>query len=485
MNMRSAISRFAVSEDGAMLVFWGVTFVAILGIVAMSFDMGRIAITRTELQSYADHVALAAAGELDGQPDAIDRATAAAANLVADRKTYGSGDDALQGATDYTLTFLSDLPSSDTVATTAVTTDPAEAFYARVVVDSSEVELTFAASFSALSGAASPDNQANASAIAGYTQYACDVTPLMFCLPNAGYEADANIGKMIRLRSGGNGAAWGPGDFGFLDPNKIKVDPAGPCAGLSGGNLDRCLLAAEGQITQCFNQRGVDLEPGQKVGIMDAVFNVRFDIYKSTMNGKKNDPDYPPAPNVVKGIVPKGGGSCIGQNEEVSPDSVGMPRDDCFGTGGCGRYGDGDWSTGRIDYVNINYGGVDPHPGAGTRYQYYLDEIAAAGGPGSSTEILSGLSETGRPECSSNQSNDPDRRVVIAAGIDCATYGINGAATNVPVEEFFKIFLTEPVGDDGSSPPTVDIWGEIIGSAGGGGAGGSGGVFRDVVQLYR
>jgi len=204
------------------------------------------------------------------------------------------------------------------------------------------------------------------------------------------------------------------------------------------------------------------------------------------MNGKKNDPNYPPAPNVIKGIVPTGGGSCIGQNEEISTDTVGMPRDDCFGSGGCGRYGDGSWANGRANYVNVNYGGSDPHPTATSRYAYYLAEIAAAGGAGSNSDILSDLSENGRPQCSNNQSVDPERRVVIAAGIDCAANAINGAQTNVPVKEFFKVFLTEPAGDDGTSPPRVDIWVEIVGSAGGsGGAGGNSGIFRDVVQLYR
>lgn len=493
MRIVPHIKRFASDEDGTMLVVWGMSFVVILGIVAMSFDMGRVAVTQTELQSFADNVALAAAGELDGESDAITRATAAAANMISDRKTYGSGDDALAGAADYTLTFLSDLPDSDGSIISATTTDPVDAIYAHVQVDSSTVELTFAAAFSALTDAENaPDNTVGASAVAGYTQYACDVTPLMFCLPNPNYSADANIGKMINLRAGGNGAQWGPGAFGFLDPPKVKVDPSGPCGGLSGVKLDACLLGAEGVITQCFNQRGVDIEPGQKVGIEDAIFNTRFDIYKSTMNGKKDDPAYPPAPNVIKGIVPKGGGSCIGQSEEIS-NTVGMPRDDCFFSGTCTRFGDGNWSGERLKYVAKNYGGHDPHSTATTRYQYYLDEIDAAGGAGSSTSILSGvdedgdpLQETGRPQCSSNQSNDPDRRVVIAAGIDCAAHGIRGAARNVPVKEFFKIFLTEPVGDDGTSPPRVDIWGEIIGSAGGyGGDGGNSGLFRDVVQLYR
>ncbi|SLN73308.1 hypothetical protein ROA7450_04113 [Roseovarius albus] len=480
------IKRFATDEDGTMLVIWGMSFVVILGIVAMSFDMGRVAVTQTELQSYADNVALAAAGELDGENDAITRATAAAANLISDRKTYGSGGHTLAGESDYTLTFLSDLPDSDGSIISATTTDPADAIYAHVQVNSSTVELTFAAAFAALTDADNaPNNTVRASAVAGYTQYACDVTPLMFCLPNTNYKADNNIGKMIRLRSGGNGAAWGPGAFGFLDPSKVKVDPEGPCGGLNGVKLDACLLGAEGVLTQCFNQRGVDIEPGQKVGIEDAIFNTRFDIYKSIMNGNRNDPDYPPAPNVIKGIVPKGGGSCIGQNEEISTDTLGLPRDTCFEAGTCSRYGDGNWAAGRVDYVDTNYGGVDPHPGAATRFQYYLDEIAASGGAASSSDILSGLSENGRPQCSNNQSADPERRVVIAAGIDCSANAINGAKTNVPVKEFFKIFLTEPVGDDGTSPPRLDIWGEIVGSAGGSGNGGNSGLFRDVVQLYR
>ncbi|MBY6139534.1 Tad domain-containing protein [Leisingera daeponensis] len=485
MRLNMHIRQFARGDSGTMLVTWGLTFVVLLGIAAMSFDLGRTGITRSELQAFTDNVALAAAGELDGKDDAITRARAAAANLISDRKTFGTGGSLLSGDTDYTLTFYSELPEDDTAVLTAVTGDPAEAVFVRAEAAPSTVGAYYGAAFAALTGTTRPNEQARASSVAGFTQYACDITPLMFCIP-PGFSADASIGEMILLRSGGNGSAWGPGDFGFLDPAKVLVDDDGPCAGLNGAQLDACLLGAEGSITQCFSQRGVDIEPGQKVGIRDAIFNVRFDIYKAIMNGKRNNPDYPPAPNVIKGVVPNGGGSCIGSNEEVSPDTVGLPRDDCFGSGGCSRYGDGNWAAGRAAYVDTNYGGTDPHPGASTRYEYYLEEINAAGGPGGNGSILSGLSETGRPVCSPNQSADPQRRVVIAAGIDCTANPISGSTTDVPVEEFVKLFLTEPVGDDGASPPTVDIWGEVVGSAGGG-AGGTGdaGIFRDVVQLYR
>jgi hypothetical protein len=172
-----------------------------------------------------------------------------------------------------------------------------------------------------------------------------------------------------------------------------------------------------------------------------------------------------------------------------------MPKDDCFVAGTCSRFGDGNWSTGRQQYVNWHYTGADPHSGANTRYKYYLAELGTATG----TPILSGngwdgqpLQETGRPQCSPNVSPDPDRRIVIAAAINCDTDGdgnpdFNGRSASIPVEEFFRLFLTQPVGTNGASPPTLDLWAEVVGSAGGAGAGSStqGGIFRDVVQLYR
>ena len=487
MPIVDKIKSLIKTEDGTILVFWGVSFAVLFGIIALSFDIGRVSATRSELQSYADHVALAAAGELDGNADSITRAMSAASTLISDTQTYGNGTKALAGAANYGLTFYASLPASDTDAVAGgITTDPADAIYARVAVTQQTVDLTFSAAFSALTGNTGVDNNATAVAIAGYTQYACDITPLMFCIPNPSFSADDNVGDMILLRSGGSGAAWGPGDFGFLDPGGFEIDGAGPCSGLNGANLTKCLIGAENNITQCFAQRGVETEPGQKVGIENAAFNVRFDIYAASMNSKKNDADYQPAPNVIKGIVPNGGGSCIGNNENPSPDTVGLPHDDCFGAASCSRHGDGNWSLGRANYVAVNYGGTDPHLAASTRYEYYKAEIDAAGGGGSSTDILSGLAETGRPMCSSNQSPDPKRRVVIAAGIDCTANPLNGHESNVPVHEFVELFITEPVGSNGASPPTFDFWVEVIGSAGGGGGGsGSSGIFHDVVQLYR
>ncbi len=474
-------------ETGGILVFVAVALAVMLGMVALSFDLGRMAITQTELQSFADSVALSAAGELDGNASAITRATTAAA-LIADTKTFGSGDATLQGAVDYQLTFLSALPASDTAATSAVTTNPRNAVYVRVDVNQSEVGLTIGAAFFALMGTPGIDTNVGARAVAGFTQYACDVTPLMFCLPNTGYRAESHVGEMIRLRASGQGASWGPGDFGFLDPAGVAIDPLGPCAGLSNQQLDRCLIGSVGGATQCYALRGVDTEPGQKVGIENALFNVRFDIFRTVMNNRSNNPNYAPAPNVIKGIVPRG--NCNWANPDPSPNTVGLPRDTCFATntcGGNGRFGNGNWTTGRTNYVNVNYGGTDPHPTAPTRYQYYLAEIAAHGGAGSATPILTGRAETGRRMCATTQSADTERRVVIAAGIDCGANPIAGRTRGVPVQQFFRLFLTEPVGADAGNPSAIDLWAEIVGPASvdGTGVGNTGGIIRDVVQLYR
>lgn len=528
MTTRTATSQFRASEDGTIAILWGVSLMVFFGFAALIFDVGRMNSTHGELQAFADSVALTAAGELDGANDAITRATAAAQNLISDSQTFATGGSLLSGPAHYTLTFHSALPANDTTPLGAsATTDPAEARFAQVVVTPRTLAMNFATVLDQLLGGGPNPIVASigAEAVAGFTIDACDITPLMFCLPPGTFTAapapgqPSAVGQMIRLRSGGNGAAWGPGDFGFLDP--AKADLGATCNGLSGVNLLICLVGAELNVTQCFSQRGVDTEPGQKVGIEDAIFNARFDIFKSTMNNKKNDPNYPPAPNVIKGIVPNGGGSCIGQNEALSTNSVSLPRDNCFYSGTCShndRIGDGNWAANKDNYLLTNHGlddggnGGVPNDGipdtmpnmapyyasvpaqyTNTRYGLYLAELAMlnarlADADPTNDSILLNRDESGLQQCSSQVSQQgARRRVLIAAGIDCVANPINGYETDVPVQEFFEVFLTEPVGDDGVSPPTLDIWVEVIGSAGGTGlsAAGTGGIFRDVVQLYR
>ncbi|CUJ98719.1 Flp pilus assembly protein TadG [Ruegeria denitrificans] len=512
MRLESVISHFAKDERGTVAILWGTALIAFLGFFAITLDVGRLNSTHAELQSFADNVALAAAGELDGQPDAITRAANAAANLISDSQTFANGPTALSGVSDYTLTFHSALPVSDLTPLGAdLTTDPREAKFAHVVLTPKSVSMNLASALDKmLGGSGFAGVNISPEAVAGYSKAACDISPLMFCLP-PNWETTLNVGDQMLLRSGGNGTAWGPGNFGFIDLDHFH-DTSGVCAD-EGGNKLACLIAAQDQITQCALTNGLDTEPGQKVGITNAAFNVRFDIYRSVLNGEKNNVDFAPAPNVIKGIQKKGGGSCIQGNEEATIDTAALGRDLCLTAGTCGgnnRFGDGVWD--RQGYLDQNHdladnvadgvGSADHLPiltgsdtvFANTRYGMYLREIAygnsgATTNPDTPNILDSSLSETGRPMCSSHMSTDPARRVVIAAGVDCVQNPVSGRTSGVPVTKFVAVFLTEPVGDDGGSPPSFDIHGEIVGfpdvSGVGSGGNGFGGIFRDIVQLYR
>jgi hypothetical protein len=78
-------------------------------------------------------------------------------------------------------------------------------------------------------------------------------------------------------------------------------------------------------------------------------------------------------------------------------------------------------------------------------------------------------------------SSDPDRRVLVAAAVDCSTMA-PGNASNVPVIDFYRIFMTNIAG----APDPADVWVEVIEHVDpyGGGQPGAG-FAHDFVQLYR
>ena len=473
-------ARFARDEDGSILAIVGVTLAVMMGFLALTFDFGRLSTTQSELQSFVDNVALAVAGELDGGSDALSRAQTAANQLISDSQTFGTGDTLLSGGTDFALTYFETNPAADPNAT--ATNSPEDAAFVRVRSTGETIDLGFAAAFSALSNTPGLRNDVGAEAVAGFSLSACDITPLMFCTPNSTWKADDHKGTSVLLKTGGNGAGWGPGAFGYIDPSGSQLDLNSSCGTLSGAKLDACLIAATRERSACFETNGVDIRTGQSVGGFEAALNIRFDVFLASVKSFRNDPLYAPAPNVIKGYIATQG-QCLANNATLSPDTVGLPPDDCHASSGCDRFGNGNWSAGRQNYINVNYNGNDPHPGAATRYDYYKAEIAAAGGGGNNKPILKNKSETGRPQCSPFQSTNANRRVLVAAAIDCNSHSLNGnGGDGIPVQEFVEIFMISPIGLDG----TRDFWVEVVGRVGGGQGGtGASAVYRDVVRLYR
>jgi hypothetical protein len=496
--------RFARDERGAILVLWALFLAVAFGFLALAFDLGRIATTQTQLQSFADQVALAAAGELDGRPDAMTRARAAANGLIAGQQTFGLGTQALGGSDDYRLTFLTTLPADDGAddpgAILLDDTEGARARYVRVDVEQRTVVTPFAHVNAVLTGNSQISANVGASATAGFTAFACDITPLFFCVPSD-WNAKANVGQQIMLRTGGGNlkkntqdeveedlnAKWGPGNFGFLNPASLPIDPEGPCKGLAtnSAQLYRCLVGAERAITTCVRMdEPLRTRTGQIQGLAGA-FNTRFDIFEGPMKNLTGNDDYRPAPNVVQGTVPKGKGQkCRGNNVDPSS-AIALPRDSCIDSDSC-RFGGRDWD--RDLYLSTNHGNTNLSvadlngDGRISRYEVYRAEIQAAGLNGNILPDLGATPyESGRPMCHDSRSEDPDRRVMVAAAVDCTATPPQGQSTVFAVE-YVKVFLTEPVGSTGSD---FDIMVEVVDTAGGAGSGGLNGVYQDFVQLYR
>ncbi len=425
MRLTPHIKAFLRREDGTLLVFFMVSAITILGIVALSFDLGRRASTQTDMQAFVDNVVLAAAGELNGTNDAITNATNAANSVIDaanERLKAGTAGQEVTIALDQ-IVFYENLPDRDSppslasadLANPASTSykyrlppsdlgenpDPRRARYVGVRLATVDVPWMFAGIFSASD---LPGEAIGAVAVAGKMEWTCDIAPVLFCLPEnaAGEPRRLNRGVAMNLRTARQSDTWRVGEFGFVD---VDIDPTGPCAGLTDeAGRQACLITAETRIAACFQPNRSDVEPGQRFSQESAAFNMSFDMFDQSMIQFFNDAIYAPGPHSVSGRIWTDSAD-ICAKPEPSLDTMAFPLDDCHETGSCpdGRIGDGDWSAGRELYWRTNYslpGASDPDIASGeffdfpgsrlTRYLYHRREIERAERGGTMSNRYSG-----------------------------------------------------------------------------------------------
>ncbi len=499
MSSRSA----RLGESGAVAVWMAVTIAAMIGIIALSLDLGRSATTDTELKWASDAAALAGARQLDGAAGARDRARLAATGalsgsgvgLTANTDTFDADADNVEVVD---VKFLSTLgPGEGTAGDVEATTD-ADAHFIQVVVEEATVNNLF---IQVVGGADTTTLQE--SSVAGYGAAICNVPPLMFCNPNEDVSPEVNLtpGMGILVKDGGgNKAFWGPGNYALLE-----------IPGLPGVNNIREGFASLGGSPVCYDNL-VTTEPGNPVAV-NAGINVRLDMYKGATNGLKNDSDYYPAKNVVKGLgYGRGGGATqcdpkttgfntwSGPGDPDGAELVQYPRDNCFYNGTCTRFGDGVWS--KADYCNVNYGNntcsqVIPAPSDGTRYGLYRAEVESSQVPQQVSppiEDVTDLCYTAdtwgnlkigtdvRPEGFVLAPNGPDRRVLTAAVVNCeqqkALGNLNGKKT-VAVASWVLMFMTEAAGAYGDQQ---ELFLEVIREID---LGQDDAIAHEIVQLYR
>jgi hypothetical protein len=487
----SILGRLVRDERGVITVMTVISTVLFVAIGGLAIDLGRLYTLHSQLQAYADQVALAAAAELDGQTGAIARARRAVLGdagdgpPLVDVQTFAVGAPNLRVLEPVFLLALPADPLSQYETfdlAPYVTTEDAEARFVWVTVEPREMRffmLPIMSLFADRELDTGDSATTNAAAVAGFTREVCNFPPLMMCNP---YETASHkeftpiIGQQVLLKTQGSGASWVPGDFGLLDT--VEGAGEGECTGgLGGTNRIRCVMALINPNSQCVGGR-VNIRPGQAVSV-HAGLNVRFDIWDPPLQNKQADPDFAPAANVTKGMT-HAPNKCRMNQLEPAPDTVPLPRDGCFESGTCegGRFGDGVTTAQLNDYWSANHGGA-ALPGelaGGTRYDVYRYEIDQDLIPQSADPN----GEDGAPSCAASGYDNPsrDRRTLIVAVINCMEHNVHGNTDDVPVVAFAEMFMTEPVGD----APDHDLYAEMLGVLE---PGGEDGVLHDFPQLYR
>jgi len=496
--------RLARDEGGAALIYVSIALTVFMGFAALAIDGSRLFALDTELQSAADALALAGAAELDGNADAQDRADAAMANLVQNDQTFGTGAAAITG---FTRRFLEELPDDDQPVTDDfLAADAPSTRFVEVTIDERQVDSMFA---TAIGGEDSVG--AEATAVAGFTSAVCKFTPLFMCNPFEStddslsyftdqFDSTAEKRRIIALKKSGSGAAYTPGNFGFLESE------SGPGAKALAESLASVEPAA------CFRQDGVETKTGSTNSVHKAI-NVRFDLYANGLPGSwKSSSEFRPAKNVTKGYLQPGSGGgggnggggnggggggggnpCNVNLDTSSPlKAMGFPIDSAIGSN---RIGNGTWNFEA--YWDLNHGNRDGVYNATadgnttgwnngnlpTRYDVYRWEIDHAAIPNKSS--VGG--ENGNPACSTATiTDDPDRRVIYAAVINCTEQDLHGGSGDtIPALTFIKMFVTQPMTkkpgtgltdeDDTLYVEMIDIVKPGVDDE----------VVHDIVQLYR
>jgi len=532
-----ALKNLRDDRSGISLIYVTIALPVIIGFALLAIDVSRVWSLQSSLQHAADSLALAAAGELDRRPDAITRAERVINDSVANNSMVINS--ALFGSVttidknEVTARYLSALPASDaapilpsdylSTASADLAESSMEAGFVEIIVKPVSITSLFPASFLGALNA----KLVNATAVAGFTAAVCKFTPMWICNP---YECSSNSGdpnydpnckdtitespelfaaladpaerkRLIQMHNvGGAGATPFPGNFGFLEP------PDSP-----GANAIRDMLA---QVSPpaCFNANGVNLETGAVVSARFGL-NVRFDMYDGPMNSNKNDPNYRPSLNVRKGYnaTPK-----CNPSPSADGSAMAMPLDNCFldspptCTFAGGHVGNGNWDKQAYWDTNYSnsYGLTLPAALQGANvsrydfYRYMIDQQTSGGPAYLDHQSPPTAGETGTPQCynGGGLSDTPDRRIFYAAALNCMHlntdphYGpITGSSSPypLPVVAFLKMFITRPVGCNGSNCKTQDntansdkpVYAEMTGVVKPGTGGND--VTRDQVQLYR
>ncbi|AWV04379.1 pilus assembly protein TadG [Burkholderia sp. JP2-270] len=257
-------------QRGAVAIIVGLALAVMIGFVGLALDLGKLYVTRSELQNSADACALSAARDLTS---AISLSVAEANGIAAGHLNFVFFQNkSVQMLTNSNITF-SDSLSNPFLTKNSVAT-PANIKYVKCVASLSNIAHWFIEVLNVLPGtklANAAEVSASAIATVGGGQTTCAI-PVFVC--RATGAPSYKVGDWITSPSG---STYGPGNFGWA-----ALD----------GSTNETTIASELSGNTCNIKSPPDLgSTGLKSASLRA-WNTRFGIYTNGANGSSGQPDF-------------------------------------------------------------------------------------------------------------------------------------------------------------------------------------------------
>lgn len=271
--------RFRARQRGAVAIIVGLSIVVLVGFIGLALDLGKLYVSKSELQNRADACALAAARDLTGAtPLTVSEAagiTAAARNLV----LFQGHLEQQPGITSAESVKYSDSLSNPFLDRSSVTYALNTIKYVRCDVSRGGIANWFAQVLNALPGTSIGPSTVSAYAVATTTpaQTACAI-PVFICRPDTAtppVPGGYTIGQWLTTKAGNTdvGAlSYGGGNFGWADLS----------GGFSASNIANQLKGA-GQCNLPATGSKIGTT-GSKASVSDE-WNSRFGIIKGPLPG--------------------------------------------------------------------------------------------------------------------------------------------------------------------------------------------------------
>lgn len=457
---------------GNFVIFTALMATALVGVGALSLDLGRLFVLRSEMQNAADAAALAAAAELTGEPGSRANAEAAARNLLQHDSRFADVRPLL-GATIEVEFFCAIGSRADPVDVHVFCSEPevngrrlaandTEASYVRVNLapvsnsDAYSMSLLFLPVLDASINRVQSRSFLTASATAGQHFYACDYPPLLMCNPYEPLPFGEHMtpgGQVVYLNSGGGSDAWAPGNFGWMQP-----------PGAGNGTPEVTAYMANPGATGC-TRPVMDTRTGNFGNAVANAVNTRFGLYSNPHFGNQAARNaYKAAPNVIS--YPRDSAF----NAVAGRDNFGngvWDRDGYFSTyhdhqiGGrpVGWQTMSRWETYLWELWGNNYAdaNLDIYPPSPHQLPSRQPQFNPNSPPGRHPDNSDGSYHGYPPPGTLNTTNvspptlsNANRRSMLVAVVNCGIRGISGNSvfTMARPEGFARLFLTEVV--DGS-----------------------------------